>query len=100
MGLYHKQPVPLPLYRCHERSPRTRLGAQERRPRGLQQEVQNAPPRLSGVLRRYRIHHPREKQLKGWSRAKKIALIEKINPGWEDLTPSFGNLGPSTAAPA
>jgi len=27
----------------------------------------------------------REKQLKGWSRAKKIALIEKINPGWEDL---------------
>ena len=40
----------------------------------------------------------REKQLKGWSRAKKIALIEKINPGWEDLAPSFDNLGPSTAA--
>ena len=40
----------------------------------------------------------REKQLKGWSRAKKIALIEKINPGWEDLAPSFSNLGPSTAA--
>jgi len=29
----------------------------------------------------------REKQLKGWSRAKKIALIEKMNPGWEDLPP-------------
>jgi putative endonuclease len=28
----------------------------------------------------------REKQLKGWMRAKKIALIEKMNPGWEDLT--------------
>jgi putative endonuclease len=27
----------------------------------------------------------REKQLKGWSRAKKLALIEKINPNWEDL---------------
>ena len=27
----------------------------------------------------------REKQLKGWSRAKKIALIEKMNPSWEDL---------------
>ena len=40
----------------------------------------------------------REKQLKGWTRAKKIALIEKINPGWEDLTPSFDNLGPSTQA--
>jgi putative endonuclease len=40
----------------------------------------------------------REKQLKGWSRAKKIALIEKMNPGWNDLTPSESNLGPSTAA--
>jgi len=27
----------------------------------------------------------REKQLKGWLRAKKIALIEKRNPRWEDL---------------
>ena len=27
----------------------------------------------------------REKQLKGWSRAKKIALIEKMNPKWEEL---------------
>jgi putative endonuclease len=28
----------------------------------------------------------REKQLKGWRRAKKIALIEKSNPTWEDLS--------------
>ncbi len=27
----------------------------------------------------------REKQLKGWLRAKKVALIETMNPGWEDL---------------
>lgn len=27
----------------------------------------------------------REKQLKGWRREKKIALIEKENPTWEDL---------------
>jgi len=27
----------------------------------------------------------REKQLKGWTRAKKIALIERENPTWEDL---------------
>ena len=27
----------------------------------------------------------REKQLKNWSRAKKIALIERANPGWKDL---------------
>lgn len=28
----------------------------------------------------------REKQLKGWSRAKKIALIEATNPTWDDLS--------------
>jgi putative endonuclease len=28
----------------------------------------------------------REKQLKGWSRAKKIALIERLNPQWLDLS--------------
>ena len=27
----------------------------------------------------------REKQLKGWLRARKIALIEASNPTWEDL---------------
>jgi putative endonuclease len=27
----------------------------------------------------------REKQLKGWLRAKKIALIESANPGWRDI---------------
>ena len=29
----------------------------------------------------------REKQLKGWSRKKKIALIERENPFWDDLAP-------------
>jgi len=28
----------------------------------------------------------REKQLKGWLREKKIALIESFNPSWEDLS--------------
>ena len=28
----------------------------------------------------------REKQLKGWKRDKKIELIEKMNPGWIDLS--------------
>ncbi len=27
----------------------------------------------------------REKQIKGWSRRKKIALIESMNPDWKDL---------------
>ncbi len=31
----------------------------------------------------------REKQIKGGSRKKKIALIESMNPGWEDLFEKF-----------
>ncbi len=27
----------------------------------------------------------REKQLKGWTKRRKLALIERNNPGWEDL---------------
>jgi putative endonuclease len=32
----------------------------------------------------------REKQLKGWRRSKKIALIEKLNPRWEDHAKNWG----------
>ena len=31
----------------------------------------------------------REKQLKGWRRSKKNALIEIMNPEWKDLYPSL-----------
>ncbi len=33
----------------------------------------------------------REKQIKGWLRAKKIALIESVNPKWEDLSKEWGH---------
>ena len=33
----------------------------------------------------------REKQLKGWARAKKIALIESMNPRWVDLADKIGS---------
>jgi putative endonuclease len=33
---------------------------------------------------------PREKQIKGWTRKKKIALIESVNPNWKDLAEHFG----------
>jgi len=98
MDLHHEQPLPLPLRRRHERFARPRLEHKS----GVHE----------GFSKKYKTHFlvyqeffdgieaaiAREKQLKGWSRAKKIALIEKLNPGWEDLTPSFGNLGPSTSA--
>jgi len=31
----------------------------------------------------------REKQIKGWLRAKKVALIESKNPKWKDLAEEF-----------
>jgi putative endonuclease len=31
-----------------------------------------------------------EKKIKGWTRAKKIALIESMNPGWFDLLTAEG----------
>lgn len=32
----------------------------------------------------------REKQLKGWTRSKNLALIEKLNPSWVDLSEDWG----------
>ncbi len=54
---------------------------------------------IPGFSKRYRTHKlvyceattearaafAREKQIKGWTPAKKIALIESVNAGWEDL---------------
>ena len=35
----------------------------------------------------------REKQLKNWSRKKKVALLENMNPRWVDLSDEiFGNI--------
>lgn len=31
----------------------------------------------------------REKQLKGWLRKRKVALIESVNPKWNDLSPEW-----------
>jgi putative endonuclease len=56
----------------------------------------------STFTRRYRCHRlvwfqqfdhawdaiAAEKRIKGWARAKKVALIESINPDWDDLAAS------------
>ena len=56
--------------------------------------------KVDGFTKRYRITRlvyyeeysqvydalAREKQLKGWLRSRKVALIEEGNPGWEDLS--------------
>jgi putative endonuclease len=56
--------------------------------------------RGSGFTKRYRVNRlayyeetddiyaaiAREKEIKGWLRKKKIALIRSVNPTWEDLS--------------
>jgi putative endonuclease len=37
----------------------------------------------------------REKQLKGWRREEKIALIEKMNPTWIDLSKDWYDVEPA-----
>jgi putative endonuclease len=37
----------------------------------------------------------REKELKGWSRSKKIALIESVNTGWLDLSGEWYDCEPA-----
>ena len=37
----------------------------------------------------------REKELKGWRRAKKIALIESVNPTWVDLSRDWYDVEPA-----
>jgi putative endonuclease len=60
---------------------------------------------IQGFTAKYKVHRlvyyetydhvhaaiRREKQLKGWRREKKIALIEKINPRWQDLAENWGS---------
>ncbi len=61
---------------------------------------QHKSKRVSGFTQKYNLHKlvyfekfgevreaiRREKQIKGWLRAKKVALIEAVNPQWLDLT--------------
>src|ERR1700732_1192549 len=39
----------------------------------------------------------REKELKGWIRRRKIALIESVNPKWNDLSPEWVRLAAAKA---
>jgi putative endonuclease len=54
----------------------------------------------------YEVFHPvgaaieRENEIKGWSRKKKIALIESENPKWDDLTERWGEIKTSLESPA
>ena len=67
---------------------------------------------IAGFTERYRVNRlvyyedypdarsaiAREKQLKGWTRAKKNALVERFNPHWNDLTVSVSHQQPGAIA--
>jgi len=78
--------------------------------------AQHRTKRFPGFTARYRIHRlvhleiaptarsmiQRERQIKAWTRAKRIALIESTNPAWDDLAaywvlPALG--GPDVQTP-
>jgi len=58
---------------------------------------------ITGFTQRYNLHKlvyferfgdvreaiRREKQLKGWLRSRKVALIESVNPSWKDLAEDY-----------
>ena len=64
---------------------------------------QHKTKEVDGFTKKYNIHRlvyfeafgeireaiAREKQIKGWLRAKKVALIESVNPEWRDLAPEW-----------
>jgi len=43
------------------------------------------------VGRDIKVAISREKQIKGWLRKKKIALIESVNPEWKDLSEEWSS---------
>jgi putative endonuclease len=66
--------------------------------------MQHKAGEVEGFTKHYRVHRLayyevfqyvnnailREKQIKGWRREKKVALIEGMNPAWEDLAAEWG----------
>ena len=69
----------------------------------LRRVLQHREGRIAGFTSRYHIHRlvhfepfgdirnaiAREKEIKDWTRAKKVALIEGKNPAWEDFAERY-----------
>ncbi|HLX86614.1 MAG TPA: GIY-YIG nuclease family protein [Terriglobales bacterium] len=67
--------------------------------------LQHKSREIDGFTKQYRIHRlvyyetfkyvnnaiAREKQIKAWTRAKRIALIKTMNPTWQDLAEAWGD---------
>ena len=85
------------VYILANRSRTLYVGVTKNQVRRLAQHRDGSPSSFTRRYAGYRVVHvewtsdinaaiAREKQIKRWSRAKKIALIESENPGWHDLS--------------
>ena len=68
--------------------------------------LQHKSGEIEGFTKKYRINRlvyyetfkyvnnaiAREKQIKAWTRAKRLALIRTVNPAWQDLAEGWGEL--------
>ena len=75
--------------------------------------LQHKAGEIEGFTKRYKINRlvysesfkyvnnaiARETEIKKWNRAKKLALIERLNPTWEDLAADWGQQIPHGLAP-
>jgi len=86
LRIYHDQPIAHPLHWRDERSSPTRLRASTQTRARVYQQVQHHSIGLLEETSDIRSAIAREKQIKGWLRAKKVALIESTNPTWKDLS--------------
>jgi putative endonuclease len=66
--------------------------------------LQHKSGEIEGFTKKYKINRlvyyeeykyignaiAREEEVKGWTRAKRVALIQSMNPTWEDLAEGWG----------
>jgi putative endonuclease len=71
-----------------------------------QRALQHKAGEIEGFTKKYHINRlvyyemfkyvnnalTREKQVKAWTRAKRLALIKTMNPAWQDLAKGWGEL--------
>lgn len=94
--LHHDEPLRNPLCRCHHDL--------------VRRVFEHKSKLMPGFTSRYNITRlvyfeatgdiqaaiAREKRIKGWLRAKKLALIEAMNPEWKDLSEEWCHEGDSS----
>src|SRR5208283_3534000 len=84
--LHHRQQIARDLHRNDERPQSASVRAQDRISRGIHQAVSAAIAWcITNPFDDVTKAIDREKQLKRWSRRKKVWLIVRRNPTWEDL---------------